>query len=272
MELRKQNICFIGAGNMAKAIIGGLIKKSFPATQITACAPTESKLRVLKEELGVEVSCENKKAVSHADIILLCVKPQVLEEVCKQLRGALDHQPLIISIAAGVELNSISAWLEGNGPIIRCMPNTPSQVLKGASGLFANAHVSEAQRCVATELFSAIGIVEWVDVEEKMHAVTALSGSGPAYIFLVIEAMEAAAVKQGLAPETARKLAAQTVAGAAEMVLSSALEPAQLKRNVMSPGGTTERAIQTFESLGLVAIFEQAMNAAAERSVTLSKQ
>jgi pyrroline-5-carboxylate reductase len=124
----------------------------------------------------------------------------------------------------------------------------------------------------SSELFTAIGIVEWVKDEHQIHAVTALSGSGPAYIFLVIEAMEAAAIKQGLSPETARRLAAQTVAGAAEMVLSCDIEPAQLKRNVMSPGGTTERAIQTFESLGLVSIFESAINAAAERSVEMSAQ
>jgi len=195
-----------------------------------------------------------------------------LQSVCEEIANALNHQPLIISIAAGISIDSIHSWLGNDLPIIRCMPNTPSQVLKGASGLIENAQVSDSQKQAASELFAAIGIVEWVKDESQIHAVTALSGSGPAYIFLVIEAMEAAAIKQGLSPETARKLAAQTVAGAAEMVLSSDIEPAQLKRNVMSPGGTTERAIQTFESLGLMSIFESAINAAAERSVEMSAQ
>jgi len=276
MNLNKQKICFIGAGNMANAIIGGLCKKEFPAKNITACDPSEQNLAKLKQEWNIETEADNQHAAAQANIIILCVKPQVLKVVCEALSPALTHQPLIISIAAGLELSSIEPWLgkslENKLAIIRCMPNTPAQVLKGASGLFANAHVSKAQKEVTAKLFSAIGVVEWVDDEQKMHSVTALSGSGPAYIFLVIEAMEAAAIKQGIPAETARKLAAQTVAGAAEMVLSSGLEPAQLKRNVMSPGGTTERAIHTFESLDLVPIFEKAMNAAQERSVALSEQ
>lgn len=272
MKLQEQKICFIGAGNMANAIIGGLVKKGFPAKQITASAPSASNLAQLESAWGVNIADDNQRAAAEADIVVLSVKPQVLKSVCEDLSSALAHRPLVISIAAGIGLESIAAWLGQDLPIVRCMPNTPSQVLKGASGLFANKHVNDAQQLATTDLFSAIGLVEWVDDEFKMHSVTALSGSGPAYIFLVIEAMEAAAVKQGIPAETARKLAAQTVAGAAEMVLKSDVSPAQLKRNVMSPGGTTERAIQSFESADLVAIFEQAMNAAAERSVTLSNE
>ena len=280
MNLNEQKLCFIGAGNMANAIIGGLCKKGFPAQNITACDPSEQNLERLKQQWNIETETDNQQAAAQAGVIILCVKPQILKLVCEALSPALSHQPLIISIAAGLELSSIEPWL-GSGlvkslgndlAIIRCMPNTPAQVLKGASGLFANPSVSKAQKEITTTLFSAIGVVEWVDDEQKMHSVTALSGSGPAYIFLVIEAMEAAAIKQGIPAETARKLAAQTVAGAAEMVLNSDLEPAQLKRNVMSPGGTTERAIHMFESLDLVPIFEQAMNAAQERSVALSEQ
>jgi len=273
MNLNDSKICFIGAGNMASCIIGGLLKNGFPAAQVIASAPSNEKnLSTLKHTLKIETSTNNQHAVSNADIIVLSVKPQVLQSVCEEIANALNHQPLIISIAAGISIDSIHSWLGNDLPIIRCMPNTPSQVLKGASGLIENAQVSDSQKQAASELFAAIGIVEWVKDESQIHAVTALSGSGPAYIFLVIEAMEAAAIKQGLSPETARKLAAQTVAGAAEMVLSSDIEPAQLKRNVMSPGGTTERAIQTFESLGLMSIFESAINAAAERSVEMSAQ
>jgi len=272
MNLNESRICFIGAGNMASCIIGGLIKKDFPAQQIIASAPSEKNLKSLKDTLNISVNSNNQQAVSEADIIVLSVKPQVLQSACEEISGSLTHKPLIISIAAGISIESIDLWLGGNLPIIRCMPNTPSQVLKGASGLIANTQVTDSQKQATSSLFSSIGIVEWVKDEAQMHAVTALSGSGPAYIFLVIEAMEAAAVKQGLSPETARKLAAQTAAGAAEMVLESDIEPAQLKRNVMSPGGTTERAIQTFESLGLVSVFDQAINAATERSIEMSAQ
>jgi pyrroline-5-carboxylate reductase len=272
MNLNDQKICFIGAGNMANAIVGGLVKNGFPANQITASAPSEDNLKQIKSAWGVEVSQDNQGSAAKADIIILSVKPQVLKVVCEGLSAHLSHQPLVISIAAGIGLTSLSSWLGDDLPIIRCMPNTPSQVLQGASGLIGNSQVNDAHKLASTDLFSAIGIVEWLDEEQKMHAVTALSGSGPAYIFLVIEAMEAAAVKQGIAPATARRLAAQTVAGAAEMVLSSDIAPSQLKRNVMSPGGTTERAIQTFEACQLTAIFEKAMTAAANRSVTLSEE
>ena len=239
MNLNQQNLCFIGAGNMANAIIGGLCENGFPAKNIVASDPSEQNLASLKSSWGVNTESDNQVAVASANIIILSVKPQVLESVCNALAPALGHGPLVISIAAGIELGSIANWLGRQTAIVRCMPNTPAQVLMGASGLFANEHVKDEQKSLATELFSAIGLVDWVDEEEKMHSVTALSGSGPAYIFLVIEAMELAAVKQGIPAETARKLAAQTVAGAAKMVLNSDLEPAQLKRNVMSPGGTT---------------------------------
>ncbi len=272
MNLNDSKICFIGAGNMASCIVGGLVKDGFPREQIIASAPSEANLQAIKASSHIQTTTNNQTAASNADIIVLSVKPQVLQNVCEDISSSLAHKPLIISIAAGISIDSIDAWLGGELPIIRCMPNTPSQVLKGASGLIANQQVSEVQKAATSALFSAIGVVEWVKDESQMHAVTALSGSGPAYVFLVIEAMEAAAVKQGLSAETARKLAAQTVAGAAEMVLNSDVEPAQLKRNVMSPGGTTERAIQTFESLGLVDIFEQAINAATERSIEMSAQ
>jgi len=272
MKLKDSKICFIGAGNMASCIIGGLIKDGFPPAQIIASDLSADNLKRLHDRFGIRVDSSNQQAVASAGIVVLSVKPQVLKVVCEDIAGALSHRPMVISIAAGIELESINRWLGGDLPLVRCMPNTPAQVLKGASGLIANEHVSDRQKQAATTLFSAIGITEWLETEQLMHAVTALSGSGPAYIFLVIEAMEAAAVKLGVAPETARKLAAQTVTGAAEMVLGSELEPAQLKRNVMSPGGTTERAIQVFDQQGLAAIFEQAINAAAERSETLSEQ
>lgn len=269
--MNANKIAFIGAGNMASAIIGGLIKQNIPANKIIASCPAPEQLSALEADLGIEVTSDNDSAVQNADVVVLAVKPQVLQAVCEDLANSLAHKPLVISIAAGVEMDSLNQWLGNDLPIVRCMPNTPAQVLKGASGLVANNKVSDDQKSIAFDLFSAIGIVEWLDSEHQMHAITALSGSGPAYIFLVIEAMEAAASKLGIAPEKARQLAAQTVTGAAEMVLNSDLEPGQLKRNVMSPGGTTERAIQTFEQEGLIDIFDKAMRAASDRSEELAE-
>ncbi|KZY44508.1 MULTISPECIES: pyrroline-5-carboxylate reductase [unclassified Oleiphilus] len=272
MNLNEQKICFIGAGNMAHAIVGGLVKKGLNASNIVATAPNLEHREAMQNTWQVEVDEDNARAVSTADIVVLSVKPQVLQSVCESLKGSLSHRPLIISIAAGIGLDLLAQWLGSEQALVRCMPNTPAQVLKGASGLIANANVSDEQKNLSDELFQAIGLVEWVDQESLIHSVTALSGSGPAYIFLMIEAMEAAAIKQGLSADTARKLAAQTVAGAAEMVLSGDVAPAQLKRNVMSPGGTTERAIHTFEEKGLLEIVDEAMQAAADRSVSLAEE
>ncbi|MFV1873893.1 MAG: pyrroline-5-carboxylate reductase [Oleiphilus sp.] len=270
MGLANKKICFVGAGNMANAIIGGLVKQGLGAENITACSPSPEHLSQIAQNWGVNTSQDNASSVASADVIVLSVKPQVLKQVCQELAAHLSHQPLVISIAAGIELASLRAWLGPQHAIVRCMPNTPAQVLCGASGLLANEHVSDEQRALSAELFSGIGIVEWLVEEAEMHAVTALSGSGPAYVFLMIEAMAAAAVKQGMETDTAKKLAAQTVLGAATMVLDSELSPGQLKKNVMSPGGTTERAIQTFEDNNFPGIVEDAMQAAADRSKELA--
>ena len=270
MGLKDKKICFVGAGNMANAIIGGLVQQGLSANNIIASAPSEEHLAQIKANWGVQTSSDNTDSVKQSDVIVLSVKPQVLKQVCEDLAPHLTHRPLIISIAAGIELKSLNAWLGQDQSIVRCMPNTPAQVLKGASGLIANSYVSTEQQALSSELFSGIGIVEWLANEAQMHSVTALSGSGPAYIFLMIEAMEAAAIKQGMSAETARKLAAQTVLGAAQMVLNSDISPAQLKKNVMSPGGTTERAIHVFEQNNLVGIVDQAMQAAADRSEELA--
>lgn len=270
MTLKDKKITFIGAGNMANAIVGGLVQKGYSAGNITASAPSETHLQQIQDAWGVLTDADNLNAARQADIIVLSVKPQILKSVCEELSGVLTHQHLIISIAAGIELDSLERWLGPGLAIVRCMPNTPAQVLKGASGLIANTQVTAEQKALSSELFAGIGLVEWLADEQQMHAITALSGSGPAYIFMMIEAMEAAAIKQGIEASSARKLAAQTVLGAAQMVLDTGVAPGQLKRNVMSPGGTTERAIKVFEEQNLIAIVEQAMQAAADRSRELA--
>jgi pyrroline-5-carboxylate reductase len=206
-------------------------------------------------------------------MVVLAVKPQVMAEVCRDIAPVVQNtRPLLVSIAAGLGTDTLDGWLGGGLPLVRVMPNTPSLVGKGAAGLFANAAVTAEQKTMVQSVFESIGSALWVDDEEQLHGVTALSGSGPAYFFLMLEALEAAATEAGIAPNTARELAIQTMAGAAEMAARSEHDPAQLKRNVMSPGGTTERAINTFEDGGMRDLVQKAYNAAFERSQEMSKE
>jgi pyrroline-5-carboxylate reductase len=266
-------ITFIGAGNMASAIIGGLIDSGVAPASITATAPNEDELAPVKARLGINTHTDNNAAVADSDVVVLAVKPQIMRSVCEDLRDSVQHQqPLVISIAAGLDADTIDQWLGGQNAMVRCMPNTPSLVGFGASGLYANAQVSDAQRDVATQLMEAVGIVEWVEEEALLDAVTAVSGSAPAYFFLMFEAMEEAAVKLGLPAATARRLAIQTALGAATMAQQSDKDPATLKQNVMSPGGTTERAIQHMEDAHLRTTIADAMQACADRAQAMAKE
>lgn len=260
-------VTFIGAGNMAGAIIGGMIDGGFAPADITATSPSDDLLAPVRKRYGVHTETDNAAAVAQADVVVLAVKPQVMQDVCAGLRDAVQaRRPLIVSIAAGLPAEILEHWLGGELAVVRCMPNTPALVGAGASGLFANARVSAAQRRLATELMEAVGLVEWVEEESLLDAVTAVSGSAPAYFFLMFEAMEEAGVKLGLPAETARRLAMQTAFGAARMALASDKLPAELKRNVMSPGGTTERAIEHLENAGLRGIMGEALEACAARA------
>lgn len=266
-------ITFIGAGNMASAIIGGLIESGVAPSDITATAPNESELAALKQRLGVNTQTDNNAAIEQADVVVLAVKPQIMHDVCDAMRESVQQQaPLIISIAAGLDADTIDQWLGGGNALVRCMPNTPSLVGIGASGLYANAAVSDTQRTLATQLMEAVGIAEWVEDEHLLDAVTAVSGSAPAYFFLMFEAMEEAAVKLGLPAATARRLAIQTALGAATMAQKSDKDPATLKQNVMSPGGTTERAIQHMEDAQLRTTIADAMQACADRAQAMAKE
>ncbi|MFG6668642.1 pyrroline-5-carboxylate reductase [Halomonas sp. HNIBRBA4712] len=267
------NITFIGAGNMARAIIGGLLDSGFSADRITAAAPSEEELAPLRESMGVHTHTDNNEAVKSADVVILAVKPQIMQGVCRALADTVQTKtPLIVSIAAGLEAATIDGWLGGNTALVRCMPNTPSLVGVGASGLYANEQVNDAQRRLAGELLEAVGIVEWVEDEALLDAVTAVSGSAPAYFFLMFEAMEEAGVAQGLPAATARRLAIQTALGAATMAAQSEHDPATLKRNVMSPNGTTERAIAHMESAKLRETIQGAMQACAERASEMARE
>ena len=266
-------ISFIGAGNMASAIIGGMLDNGYQAGNIWVSAPDDSHLQALRDRFGVSVTTYNRYCAQQADMVVLAVKPQVMAEVCRDIAPVVQNtRPLMVSIAAGLTSDTLDGWLGGGLPLVRVMPNTPSLVGKGAAGLFANAAVTAEQKTMVQSVFESIGSALWVDDEEQLHGVTALSGSGPAYFFLMLEALEAAATEAGIAPKTARELAIQTMAGAAEMAARSEHDPAQLKRNVMSPGGTTERAINTFEDGGMRDLVQKAYNAAFERSQEMSKE
>lgn len=266
------SIAFIGAGNMARSIIGGMVQQGTDPNLITATAPSLSGLDSLKAQFGIHVSQNNTFAAKPADIVVLAVKPQKMQQVCSDIRHSIKADSLIISVAAGITCASLQRWLGGNRAIVRCMPNTPSAVGQGASGLFALAAVSKRQKILATQLMQAVGIVEWVEDEALIDAVTAVSGSGPAYFFLLLEAMIDAGVKQGLSRHTAQSLAIQTAAGAAELARQSDVDLAELRSRVTSPGGTTEQAINSFEANGFRQIVQSAMEACAQRAQQLAKQ
>ncbi|MCM2973611.1 pyrroline-5-carboxylate reductase [Larsenimonas suaedae] len=267
-----QKLSFIGAGNMASAIFGGLIDSGYPADHITATSPDQGQLDALKERYAINTTTDNAQAVRDADVVVLAIKPQIMKDVCAPLAEHLSHKPVIVSVAAGLKVDTLDHWLGGGHAIIRCMPNTPALVGEGASGLYANARVGAEQRETATRLLEAVGIVEWVEEESLLDAVTAVSGSGPAYFFLILEALEAAGVNRGLPLEIARRLAIQTAFGAAKMARDSDQDPAQLKRNVMSPKGTTEQAVFSFENAGIKAMFDDATRACAERASDMSDE
>lgn len=264
-------IAFIGAGNMASAIFGGLIEKGFAADKLWATTSRDSSLAG-PAALGMHVTTDNSLAIANADIVVLAVKPQKLKDVLLPLQAVFaERRPLIISVAVGVEISSIERWLGHSHAIVRCMPNTPSLVQKGAAGLFANALVSDEQKRFSSEIFQAVGLSLWVDKEKQIDTVAAVSGSGPAYFFLLIEAMTNAGVNLGLERNVAEQLTLQTAIGAAQMAIASDVDAAELRRRVTSPAGTTEAAIKSFESNNFAANVDTALHAATQRAAELAK-
>lgn len=270
--MQDTSIGFIGAGNMATSLIHGLINKGTPGESIWASDIDTDKLHSLAGDCGINAATP-EQTVQSADTLVLAVKPQVMEGVCKTLIDALpagSNKPLFVSIAAGITLSSLERWLGEDAAIVRCMPNTPALVGMGASGLFANTRVNDAQRQTALQLMEAVGIASWVNQEADLDAVTAVSGSGPAYFFLFMEAMQETAIEMGLSAELARQLVYQTAAGAAKLASQSDDDVAELRRKVTSPGGTTEQAIAQFENGGLRELVRKALLAARDRSVELA--
>lgn len=270
-----QHIVFIGAGNMSRAIYGGLIRSGFPASQITATSPELDVLQTQQHTYGIQTTTDNLLATTKADVLVLAVKPQILKMVCEEIAPVVQNRkapPLIISIAAGIECDTISRWLGVNVPVVRCMPNMPALIGVGASGLYANGFVSDQQKDVAEQLMGAVGIAEWVSEEALLNVVTAISGSAPAYFFLMLNAMQEAAIQQGLSAESARKLAQQTALGAAKMAIDSTEPLTRLMKNVMSPQGSTEQAILSLQSNEFSEAIEAAMNACKTRAEAMQKE
>jgi pyrroline-5-carboxylate reductase len=269
--MSKTRIAFIGAGNMAASLIGGLRAKGLDAAQIRASDPGAETRAKVKAEHGIDVFADNAEAIQDADVVVLAVKPQAMKAVCEAIRPSLKPNQLVVSIAAGITCASMNNWL-GAHPIVRCMPNTPALLRQGVSGLFATAEVNADQRQQAQELLSAVGMALWLTEEQQLDAVTAVSGSGPAYFFLLIEAMTAAGVKLGLPADIAAQLTLQTALGAAHMAVASDVDAAELRRRVTSPAGTTEAAIKSFQAGGFEALVEKALGAAAHRSAEMAEQ
>ena len=265
------NILFIGGGNMAAAIIGGLKAKGWPATAIHAVDVLPDALKRLEQQFGVRTSSDGVAAARDADCIVLAVKPQQLRDVARSLAPVIGKQ-LIISIAAGIRSGDLARWLGPAARIVRAMPNTPALVGAGVTGLHAMPGVSESQRKDAERILGAVGTTFWVATEPDLDAVTAVSGSGPAYVFYVIEALEAAARELGMPPAEAKQSALATFAGAVKLAIEDGGDPAVLRARVTSKGGTTERAIGILDDSAVKAAFARAVRGAAERAAELGDE
>lgn len=256
---------------MARSLAGGLLKTGWARNRLILADPDATQRQALERLLKVKTYAANDDVAARADVLVLAVKPQILRTVARAIAPAVQRKrPLVVSIAAGVRLADIQDWLGGGLPIVRAMPNTAALIGSGASGLCANALTTETMREQAESILRAVGVTVWLPHEDHIDIVTALSGSGPAYFFLVMEALEQAAIAEGLDAATARLLTLETALGAAKMALEGGEEPASLRARVTSPGGTTERAIHVLEHDGIRNLFRQAVSAATERARELA--
>lgn len=264
-------IAFIGCGNMGRSLIGGMLANGFPEKNISAVDISETQRSKVASNFKIETFSEATPAIRDADVVVLAVKPQSIRETLKSLSDILQaEKPLLLSIAAGIQTSAIARWSGYDAAIVRVMPNTPSLVRTGAAGLYANENTDEHQKTLAESIIRSVGMTIWVDQENLIDSVTALSGSGPAYFFYFMEVMEKAGIDLGLSEEQARNLTLQTALGAAKMALESDLDPADLRKQVTSPGGTTEKALGIMHKKNLDAIIIAAIEAAADRARELA--
>lgn len=271
--MKNTTLAFIGCGNMARSLIGGLVADGWDPARIHVADADPDQLERISRTFPVLTYTQNNAAAVHADVVVLAIKPQITAVVARELAETIARQqPLVISIAAGIRESALRSWLGEQTAIVRSMPNTPAMVQSGAAALYANPAVTETQRSIAESILRAVGLALWIEDEALMDAVTALSGSGPAYFFLFMEALQAAGCELGLPPQTARLLTLQTAFGAAKMALESSEDAATLRRRVTSPGGTTESAVAVLEENGFADLVTKALQAAAARSRVLADE
>jgi pyrroline-5-carboxylate reductase len=264
-------IAFIGCGNMTQSLISGLIKSGIKKEILNVSDRNPAKLKEIAKKFGVRTHSSNLEAIRSAGLIVLAVKPKDMHDLIIEIREVLQtRQPLILSIAAGIHANHLEQWLGFHTAIVRAMPNTPALLGVGATGLYANTLVTEEQKNLSESLLRAVGITVWVNHEHEMDTIAALSGSGPAYFFLMMEALQQSAETLGLSSPVARLLTLQTAYGAARMALESNIDLEELRKRVASPGGTTESALHTLEEGGIRTLFNKALNAAKSRSIEIS--
>ena len=264
-------IVFIGGGNMASCLIGGMIANGMASEKILVSEPGAEARQKLSELHGIETTADNRAAATQATLLVLAVKPQIMAVVAKDLATALEHKPAVVSIAAGIPIAALENWLGSEIALVRAMPNTPALVKSGATGLYANSLLNDQQKQLVDQLFESVGYACWVEREALIDAVIAVSGSGPAYFFLILEAMQKIGQELGLPEQTAEALSLHTALGASRMALESDATAAELRNQVTSPGGTTQSAINSFEQQGLENTFRQAMISAVNRAEQMSE-
>src|SRR3990167_3725241 len=270
--MTKHVIAIIGTGNMGTSLIGGLIKSGYPSDKIWGTCPNKEKLEHLHQYFHIHTSTNNIKACESAEVILFAVKPNILKEVAAELASLIQSRhPLIISIVTGIQTQNIQAWLGEDIPIVRAMPNTPALINAGATALYANTLVDHSQRNIAESILRSVGVAVWLQEESLLDIVTAISGSGPAYFFLIMEAMQQIAQKLGLSSKIASLLIKETALGAARMAIESDYSLEELRQKVTSPGCTTEKAVSVLEENQIRKIFKNAIDAAVKRSQELGQ-
>ncbi|MCL1051285.1 pyrroline-5-carboxylate reductase [Shewanella abyssi] len=271
--MSQKKVCFIGAGNMTRSIVSGLVKSGYSPQNITASNPSQAKLDALSNDFGISVTNDNIDAATTADVIILGVKPHLMQHVGEQLSGLDLSTKLIITIAAGVTAKRYSDFFKQEIKLIRTMPNTPTQIGVGLTGLFAGDNISTEYKTLCETLMATGGEVVWVDKEDDLNQVIALAGSSPAYFFLFLESMVESAIKGGISEASAREMAQQAALGAALMAKQNPdLSLAQLRQNVTSKGGTTAQAVATFEAGNLRGLVDNAMSNCVARAQEMAKQ
>ena len=264
-------LCFIGGGNMARSLIGGLVGRGTDPSSIVVAEPIAAQRETLRSQFGVIVTDDNRLAAKESELVVLAVKPQEMRSVSIGIADSMPRDALIVSVAAGIRASDIQQWASGR-PVVRCMPNRPALQGCGMTALYATQDVTSEARRRAEQVLSAVGATLWVDEEAHMDVVTAVSGSGPAYFFLLIEILEQSGVQLGLSESVAHRLAVETAYGSGRMAREASESPATLREQVTSKGGTTAAALEHLESHNVRAIFADAIAAAARRSTELARQ